>query len=70
MQWQFLRGLMDMRNTGPIIAKFVDNTATDDDLATVHLASLPKNIPDDVRRETASNIARAIMPGIQHDFER
>lgn len=45
MQWQFLRGLMDMRNTGPIIAKFVDNTATDDDLATVHLASLPRTSP-------------------------
>jgi hypothetical protein len=62
MQWQFLRGLMDMRNTGPIIAKFVDNTATDDDLATIHMASLPKNIPEDVRRDTASHIARAFSP--------
>ena len=62
MQWQFLRGLMDMRNAGPIIAKFVDNTATDEDLATIHLASLPKDIPDDVRRDTASHIARAISP--------
>ncbi len=33
IQGQFLRGLMDMRNTGPIIAKLVDNSATDEDLA-------------------------------------
>jgi hypothetical protein len=59
MQWQFLRGLMDMRNAGPLIAKIVDNTATDDDLATFHLASLPKDIPEDVRRDTAEHIARA-----------
>lgn len=60
MQWQFLRGLMDSRNAGPIIAKFVDNTATDEDLATIHLASLPKDIPEDLMRDTASHIARAI----------
>jgi hypothetical protein len=59
MQWEFLRTVMDVRNRGPIIASFVDNTATDEDLATIHLASLPKDIPDDVRRDTASHIARA-----------
>jgi len=68
MQWQFLRGVMDMRNAGPIIAKFVDNTATDEDLATIHLASLPKDIPDDVRRETAAHIVRAISPGSTKEF--
>lgn len=65
IQWQFLRSLMDMRNTGPIIAKLVDNTATEDELATVHLASLPKNIPDDVRRDTADHLARAFAPGAE-----
>jgi hypothetical protein len=59
MQWQFLRGLMDMRNAGPIIAKLVDNTASEDDLAAIHLASLPKNLPEDLRRDTALHIARA-----------
>lgn len=66
MQWQFLRGLMDMRNAGPIVAKFVDNTATEDDLATIHLASLPRDIPEDVRRDTAEHIARAMQPGSRH----
>jgi hypothetical protein len=59
MQWQFLRELMDTRNSAPIIAKIVDNSATEDELAAVHLASIPKDIPDDLRRETASFIARA-----------
>jgi hypothetical protein len=59
MQWQVLRELMDMRNVGPIIAKVVDNSATEDELATVHLASIPKDIPEDLRRETATHIARA-----------
>ena len=59
MQWQFLRELMDMRNAGPIIAKIVDNTVSDDELATIHLASIPKNIPEDLRRDTALHIARA-----------
>ena len=68
MQWQFLRGLMDMRNSGPIIAKFVDNTATEDDLATIHLASLPRDIPEDVRRDTAAHIARAMSPGSKNEF--
>ena len=68
MQWQFLRGLMDMRNAGPIIAKIVDNTATEDELATIHLASIPKDIPDDLRRGTASHIARAFSPGSKNDF--
>jgi hypothetical protein len=59
MQWQFLRELMDTRNSAPIIAKIVDNSATEDELAAVHLASIPKDIPEDLRRETASFIARA-----------
>ncbi len=59
---------MDMRNSGPIIAKFVDNTTTEDDLATIHLASLPRDIPEDVRRDTAAHIARAMSPGSKNEF--
>jgi len=57
--WAFLRQLMDVRYVGPIIAKAVNNTATDDELATVHLASLPKNLPDEMRSATVAHIARA-----------
>ena len=68
MQWQFLRTAMDIKNRAPILAGFVDNTATEEDLATIHLASLPKDLPDDVRRDTASHIARAMSPGSQKEF--
>jgi hypothetical protein len=62
MHWQFLRELMDMRNAGPIIAKLVDNTASEEDLASIHLASIPKDIPEDLRKDTAEHIARAYSP--------
>jgi len=70
MQWKFLRDLLDARNAGPIIAKIVDNTATEDELATIHLASIPKDIPDDLRRDTASHIARAFSPEIQTNLQK
>ena len=70
MQWQFLRELMDMRNAGPIIAKIVDNSASEDELATIHLASIPKDIPDDLRRDTASHIARAFSATNPDEFEK
>jgi len=61
--WQFIRNILDARNAGPVIAKFVDNTATEDDLAQVHLASLPKNTPADLRQAAAAHIARLVSPG-------
>jgi hypothetical protein len=61
-QWEFLRNLMDMRNAGPLIAKIVDNQASDDDLATIHLAST-KNLPEDLRRDFTSHIARVFSGG-------
>ena len=39
MTWVQLRQLMDARNAGPLIAKIIDNSATDDELASIHLAS-------------------------------
>jgi hypothetical protein len=57
--WAFIRHLMDTANVGPVIAKIVNNTATDDELARVHLASLPTNLPPDMRRATVAHIARA-----------
>jgi hypothetical protein len=63
LQWQFLRILIDARNAGPILAKIVGNAATEDDLAILHLASIPKDVPEDLRRDTAAHIARAFNPG-------
>jgi hypothetical protein len=56
--WEFVRKILDMRNAAPALARLVDDTATEEDLAPIHLASFPKNIAPDVRREAATHIAR------------
>jgi len=48
-----------MRFAGPTIAKLSENQATDEDLATIHLASFPKNLSTDLREAAVSHIARA-----------
>jgi hypothetical protein len=61
--WEFLRNLLDTRNAGPIIAKLVENKASEEDLAPIHLASFPKNIAPEIRRAAAAHIARVFSPG-------
>lgn len=61
--FQFLRDVLDARKAGPIIGRFVENTASQDELNSLHLASLPKDISPDLRRSTAVHIARIISPG-------
>jgi hypothetical protein len=58
MFWQFFRGLLDAANAGPIIAKYVGNSATSEELETIHLAGAPKNLPDDIRSKLGEFIAR------------
>jgi hypothetical protein len=60
--FQFLRDVLDARNSGPIIGRFVENTATQDELNSLHLASLPKDISPELRRSTAVHIARIVSP--------
>lgn len=57
--WMVARNLMDMAYAGPIIARIVENKATDDDMMHVHLASLPKNLAPDIRKATVAHLARA-----------
>jgi hypothetical protein len=57
--WEFLRKILDARNAGPIIAKLIDDQATQDDLARIHLASFPRDIEPEVRQTVANFIARA-----------
>lgn len=57
--WLFIRGLMDIANAAPIIARIVNNTASNEDMARVHLASLPKNLPPEVRKATIAHVARS-----------
>ena len=62
--WEFLRNTLDIAHMGPILAKFVENSASPEELNSVHLASLPKDISPELRRSTAIHIARVISPGI------
>lgn len=57
--WAYIRNLMDMKNQGPQLLKLIENTAADDDLAQLHLASFPKNLPPETRKATVAHIARA-----------
>jgi hypothetical protein len=61
--WEFLRILIDMRFAGPIIARLAENRATDEDLASIHIASFPKNLAPDIREAAVSHIARAYSLG-------
>jgi hypothetical protein len=57
--WEMIRVWRDMTVTGPIIGKFAAGTATEDDLAPIHLASLPRNLSPDMRQAAVAHIARA-----------
>lgn len=60
--WEFIRKILDMRNAAPAIARLVENRATDEDLAPMHLASFPKNLDPQIRQAAAAHIARAYTP--------
>lgn len=60
--WSYIRNLMDMANAGPIVAQIVANRASEDDMARVHLASLPKNLSPEIRKAILAHLARAFSP--------
>jgi len=55
--WQYVRNLLDQRNAGPLIGKLVDNTATEEELAPIHLASFPKNLSPEIRAAAVTQLA-------------
>ncbi len=56
--WQFVRIRLDIRNAAPIIARLIEDQATEEELNQIHLASFPKNIDPEIRKATAIHIAR------------
>jgi hypothetical protein len=60
--WEYLRKILDMRNAAPAISKLVENKATEEDLAPMHLAGFPKYLDPQIRRAAASHIARVYSP--------
>jgi len=61
--WEYIRNIIDTRNAGPIIAGLSMNTASESDLAKIHMASFPKDVPEDVRKDATVHIARAYDAG-------
>ena len=57
--WEAIRDLIDAGNAAPVLSKLVENTATQEELAPMHLASFPREISEDVRAKAAVSIARA-----------
>jgi hypothetical protein len=62
--WEYIRKLLDLQYIGPIIAKLVQNNATQDELASAHLASFPKSISPEMRQAAGMYIARAYSADI------
>jgi hypothetical protein len=62
LTWEYLRKIFDTRNLAPILVKLVDNTATQEDLAPVHLASFPKTLDPKLRQAAALHLAHALSP--------
>ena len=60
--WLYIRDVMDQTYAGPIIAKLVQNKATQEDLAPLHIASFPENLPADLRNAAVAHIARVFSP--------
>ena len=61
-QWEFIRNLMDARFTSPILNKLSQNEASDEELASINIASFPKNLSEETRQAVVDHLARAI-PG-------
>lgn len=59
MSWQVMRDVIDATNGAPLMSAFIENSATDEELAPVHLASFPKDTTPEIRRVAAIQVARA-----------
>jgi hypothetical protein len=66
IDWQILRDWLDNKFMAPKLARLADNTAHDEDLGNIHMASFPRDIPADVRKAALSHIARRFSA---HNFD-
>ena len=60
--YEFSRDVLDIAIAGPAMAKFVDNRATEEDLAPFHIASFPATLDPEIRLAAAKQIARTYSP--------
>jgi len=58
--WEVIRKILDRKNSAPAMARLIENKATEEELAPMHLAGFPKNIHPQMRRAAAVHMARTI----------
>jgi hypothetical protein len=56
-EWEYLREMLDMKNAAPLVAKLINDQASDSELSQIHVARLPKNIAPEFRESVVSRIA-------------
>lgn len=62
IHWQLIREFMDIAFTGPIISRFAENPDADEELEAIHLASFPKDLPQDVRHAAITHLVQSFSP--------
>jgi len=53
-----LRDVMDAQAIGPVIAAIIQNRATDEQRAEIHMAAFPKDTSPDICQRALSHLAR------------
>lgn len=60
LAWMGIRQHLYATFVGPIFAKIIEGKSSADERAIVHLASLPGDLPSDVKRQVIANFARVV----------
>lgn len=68
--WNYMRDLMNLQHAAPIIARAVENNATGSEMASINLASFPKDAPPEMKRAAAIHIARTLYPNQNSEGEK
>jgi hypothetical protein len=60
--WEELRKMLDARNAAPLMARVMENTASEQELSRLHLASFPMRAPSGPPPEPAQEVNRDSVP--------
>ena len=60
--WRYFRDILDNEYAGGIVGRILSNSATESDMATIHMAGFPKDIPPDMSRSAIAHFARVFSP--------
>jgi hypothetical protein len=60
--WLFIRILLDAKFAAPIVAGMAEGKATDDELASINMASFPKNLPAEIKTAAIAHVGATLSP--------